>query len=527
MNLMKNTFPAVVAKMEEMVKEISKCVTISTEERLFQIWQEIWRECNRCPNYASKGVPDAMMAKLVSVQDTAFESRPGSKEPEKEKLAALKEKFSQDFFVDDITHEQLRTKVKEWLVSILREVETLPTVVNLEELSRYLVAFKSNTIEVPGQYFSFGEPGIDHHVHIDGFEAEVNVSHGGKLSQRTVKLRGSNGKIYPFHLLAQSSLHPSLWETKADPSSLTENRTSQLLRLVNIMLQKNVQTRKRQLQLFLPPMMGLSPTVQLIQAEADISPLEQVFKDDCYKRGIEPDELYEVYRKCALELPSAPTQQRASAGYNEACRTIVSDTAFTQAINRLFGSATHLFVFKRQFVAQLALTSFVGHVMAVAHRTPSNIYYSPTTANILHISFGPEFNKTEGVLEWKELVPFRLTRNLQTFCNPLWMDGPFASTITAVSRCLAQTQVQEHLRGFLQLYMRDELASWADKPERPTKDIATTNVDLLLQKMAQFSLPVNDKMTWDEVNRKVNQLIETATLPQNLACMDPTWLSPF
>jgi len=115
-------------------------------------------------------------------------------------------------------------------------------------------------------------------VHIDGFEAEVNVSHGGKLSQRTVKLRGSNGKIYPFHLLAQSSLHPSLWETKADPSSLTENRTSQLLRLVNIMLQKNVQTRKRQLQLFLPPMMGLSPTVQLIQAEADISPLEQVFK---------------------------------------------------------------------------------------------------------------------------------------------------------------------------------------------------------------------------------------------------------
>jgi len=36
-----------------------------------------------------------MMAKLVSVQDTAFESRPGSKEPEKEKLAALKEKFSQ------------------------------------------------------------------------------------------------------------------------------------------------------------------------------------------------------------------------------------------------------------------------------------------------------------------------------------------------------------------------------------------------------------------------------------------------
>jgi hypothetical protein len=37
MSIMKNSFPAVVAKMEEMVKEITKCVTISTEERLLQV----------------------------------------------------------------------------------------------------------------------------------------------------------------------------------------------------------------------------------------------------------------------------------------------------------------------------------------------------------------------------------------------------------------------------------------------------------------------------------------------------------
>jgi hypothetical protein len=37
MGIMKNSFPAVVAKMEEMIKEITKCVTITTEERLLQV----------------------------------------------------------------------------------------------------------------------------------------------------------------------------------------------------------------------------------------------------------------------------------------------------------------------------------------------------------------------------------------------------------------------------------------------------------------------------------------------------------
>lgn len=292
--------------------------------------------------------------------------------------------------------------------------------INLEDLSRYLVGFKSNTIEVPGQYMSFGEPGIDHHVRIDGFEAEVGVLHGGKLSQRCLVLRGSNGKAYPFHLLAQPSLLATLSDISAGNDNGADNRMSQFLRLTNIMLQKNVQTRKRQLHLFLPPVVALSPAVRLVQADADIGSFKQVFLDDCHRRGVDPDHLFGIYRKYASETLATSTtgQQRLNAAYHEACRTVVSDTAFGEAINRGFGAATQLFTFKRQFVTQLALTSFLGHVMAVAHRSPDNIYFSRSTANILHLGFTPEFNQDSGALEWHESVPFPAYTQLAILLQP-------------------------------------------------------------------------------------------------------------
>jgi hypothetical protein len=81
--------------------------------------------------------------------------------------------------------------------------------------------------------------------------------------------------------------------------------------------------------------------------------------------------------QCVAADPSPPSYVAARLSYR------------TQAIHRSFGAATQLFMFKRQFVTQLALTSFLGHAMAVSHRAPSNIYFSRSTANILHLAFTP------------------------------------------------------------------------------------------------------------------------------------------
>lgn len=57
----------------------------------------------------------------------------------------------QDFFPNGRCHldyAELQEKVKQWLQQFEKDVQHLPASVNLEEKSRYLVGFKSNTIEV-------------------------------------------------------------------------------------------------------------------------------------------------------------------------------------------------------------------------------------------------------------------------------------------------------------------------------------------------------------------------------------------
>lgn len=97
--------------------------------------------------------------------------------------------------------------------------------------------------------------------------------------------------------------------------------------------------------------------------------------------------------------------------------------------------------------------------------------------------------------------------------------------------------------------MRDELAEWANNAGKPfSKDTAAANVGLLLQRLVHlgsfahcdkvgnplpcraltlYSLTLVPKQQADDVNKKVSQLLEAATDPNNLAAMDPTWLPPF
>jgi len=291
-----------------------------------------------------------------------------------------------------------------------------------------------------------------------------------------------------------------------------------------------VETRKRQLHFFLPPVVAISPAVRFVQTDSDICSFYRIYQDECHRRGQDPDQYFQLYRRAISSKNSSET--RHLEAYQETCQSI-PEGMLSQAMGRSFGAATQLFIFKKQFVAQLALTFFAGHMLFVAKRAPQNIFFSRSTGNIFHLAFVPEVSKDMGVLDAKEPVPFRLTRNMQTFVNPLWTEGPLHGAMTSVSRCLAHPQAQEHLRGFMHLLMRDELATlWRDKMDtRPKSHNATAqaNVAAWLQWLTHFQPPslTDKKQTSDDVHLKITQLLGAAVSPTNLAAMDPTWLPPF
>jgi len=95
----------------------------------------------------------------------------------------------------------------------------------------------------------------------------------------------------------------------------------------------------------------------------------------------------------------------------------VPNNIFTKFIHLLIPTYEHFFAFKKQFAIQLAITSFIGYILSIGNRIPSNILFSRSTENLLQCNFFPSIAES-GLLLNNEAVPFKLTRNLFIFeCN--------------------------------------------------------------------------------------------------------------
>jgi phosphatidylinositol kinase/protein kinase (PI-3 family) len=66
-------------------------------------------------------------------------------------------------------------------------------------------------------------------------------------------------------------------------------------------------------------------------------------------------------------------------------------------------------------------------------------------------------------IKFEDTVPFRLTRNLQTFFNGISVDGIFNSVMTATAMCL--DQYQDQLKHHLAIFLRDDLIAWQSTDE--------------------------------------------------------------
>ncbi|KAL6045043.1 putative transformation/transcription domain-associated protein [Balamuthia mandrillaris] len=566
MKLMKASYPAVVAKMEEMVKEIIRCVTTSPEEKLFEVCSELLQLCFKFPACIGADMSEVNQA-LHRTKDIEFETSSSTPSQYVKSMQEYKKAFLDDFFDDEHQVKSLGlveivNKLKRWRQLLRTKIDAMPSTLELEQLSRYLVGFKSNTIEVPGQYFENKEPATDNHVRIDGFQSEVKVLRKSKFSHRSITLRGSNGKEYPFH-----------FQCRPSPKPKAEERTVQLLRLLNGMFDKHIQTRRRHVHFNIPPVVSFSPGVRLMQVDEDYVSLQDVYEDDCHQCGREEDAHMAPFFAISKQNQRSEDDHEESTSasslvdvdndvllgaHNQVSTNLISDFVLTRFISKMLDSQMHLFLFKKQFCSELALVSLVGHVLHIGKRTPANIYFCKSTGRLLHLEYHPELNERTGRLESKETVPFRLTRNLQNFLNPVWTEGPYNGVMTAVATCLQDSKRQ--LQNHLHIFMRDELSAWSkmmmirllssssvssssssssmsyveEQQQRAEalRERVEANTAAVLQRIDYIAPSRKDREKEyppgaSPINEKISQLIKDATSPHNLCRMDPAWLPSF
>lgn len=438
-----------------------------------------------------------------------------------------REKFEKDFGnVKQITLDQCLRKLREWHVMMSGIVSRLPKSQRLEDLSPFLTNFPSAhaEIDLPGEHVHkhFMNQAAHSFVRIERFLPDVQVICSHSSASRRLMIRGRDGKVYPYLVKQAPTRH-----------ARTEERFLQMFRIVNTLLDKRKESRKRSLGYHVPRMVPLNTHVQLYQDDTSSLSLEDVFEEFCKSSNITVDkpimDCYESRRK----FQERDLQSRREHGkplrdirkdiFDSIRRQHVPSDILNRFMRATFPDHSELWMFQRQFSVEIAMMAFATHVFMMNKGAPHTMKFMLTTGNIVSWDMMVTYNST-GEIVVPEPIPFRLTPNLVNFVTPVGITGLFSAALIASAQTLNDPEFR--IKDYLSAILRDEIISWHALTHEPWLMSAMPNSQLLetVEKNASnMKTKLEELAEFDGTNSNVDALIKDATTSQNLCKMSPTW----
>ncbi|OIV92684.1 hypothetical protein TanjilG_18035 [Lupinus angustifolius] len=541
MEALRSKHANLASELEVLLTEIGSRFVTLPEERLLAVVNALLHRCYKYPTATTAEVPQSLKKELSGVCRACFSADAVNKHVDF--VREYKQDFERDLDPESTatfpsTLSQLTERLKHWKNVLQSNVEDrFPAVLKLEEESKVLRDFHVIDVEVPGQYFTDQEVAPDHTVKLDRVAADIPIVRRHGSSFRRLTLIGSDGS--QRHFIVQTSL---------TPNARSDERILQLFRVMNQMFEKHKESRRRHIGIHTPIIIPVWSQVRMVEDDLMYSTFLEVYENHCARNDREAD-LPITYFKEQLNQaisgqisPEAVVDLRLQA-YNEITKNLVTDNIFSQYMYKTLPSGNHMWAFKKQFAIQLALSSFMSFMLQIGGRSPNKILFAKNTGRIFQTDFHPAYD-ANGLIEFNEPVPFRLTRNMQAFFSH-GVDGLIASSMCAAAQAVASPKQNQHLWHHLAMFFRDELLSWSWRrplgmPMAPMagggtmspvdfKQKVITNVEHVVARIKgiapqNFSEEEENVMDPPQpVQRGVTELVEAALNPRNLCMMDPTW----
>lgn len=183
-------------------------------------------------------------------------------------------------------------RLQYWRDMYERSLDSRPRSQPLDQGGCNLIEFhhtKFDDIEVPGQYAQVGtrltatmtEADSQHIdageelVKILRFSPKAELGRGHGHCFRRITMIGSNGSLYTFNVQMPAARH-----------CRREERLTQLFRIMNSVLKRRKEARRRNLQFHVPTAIALAPQLRLVQNDSSYVSLQDVFDDYCQSKGM-------------------------------------------------------------------------------------------------------------------------------------------------------------------------------------------------------------------------------------------------
>lgn len=170
-----------------------------------------------------------------------------------------------------------------------------------------------------------------------------------------------------------------------------------------------------------------------------------VYENHCTRNNLEADQPITFFKEKLNQAingqisPEAVVDLRLQA-YNEITKFTVGDNIFSQYMQKTLPSGNNMWAFKKQFAIQLALSCFMSFMLQIGGRSPNKILFAKNTGKIFQTDFHPAYD-ANGLIEFSEPVPFRLTRSMQAFFTH-GVEGLIVSSMCAAAQAVASPKVR-------------------------------------------------------------------------------------
>ncbi|KAL0953735.1 hypothetical protein HGRIS_004926 [Hohenbuehelia grisea] len=361
-------------------------------------------------------------------------------------------------------------------------------------------------------------------VWVERFGGQFRTAGGINLPKITW-CYGSDGKEYK-----------QLYKGEGQDDLRQDAVMEQVFELVNIVLSRDRETRRRNLGIRSYKVIPLSSQAGILEFVGNTSPLSGwlLTAHDKYRpQDISQRDAVGRLRKLR---DTKPTNEGYIAGLLELRKK------FKPVMRHYFTERHRMpmawFAMRLNYTRSVATTSIVGHVLGLGDRHTSNILMDNVTGEVVHIDLGIAFEQGK-LLPVPERVPFRMTPDMVDGMGTAGTQGVFQRCAEETLRVLREGSGV--IMTVLEVFKHDPLHSWTASEVKMqriqgsevvvpdsfraamgigvgvTSGVALEAADRALSSVARKL----DKTL--SVESTVNQLIAEATDVANLALMWPGW----
>ena len=313
---------------------------------------------------------------------------------------------------------------------------------DLKSISPALFYFRESEIEIPGFDQNMRDENNNSNVKISSFNPKLLVLRS-KEKPRKIIIHGSDGKEYPYLLKGHEDIRQ-------------DERVMQLFGLINTLISKDPDTRRKNLSIKRYPVIPLSHNTGIIGWVSNCDTLNQLIKEYRKKNNIPVNIEYQSLKEFHHQSDSSIKMTKLEVFQHSLSNTAGID--INQILWIKSQNAKDWLDRRTYYSRSLAVMSIVGYILGLGDRHPSNIMLDRISGKIIHIDFADCFEVAMKRDKFPEKVPFRLTRMLIKALGIGGIEGTFRITCENIMRVMRENK--DSLNVILAAFVHDPLTSF-------------------------------------------------------------------